>query len=353
LDVAHARQAETLVLLERGEAEGFLDLSAVERLVEGLDESEAEALYAEIDARGIELVDDCGHKVRAPTGYANGDLASATTDALQLFLNEASRFPLLTAREEVELAKRIERGDLDAKHRMVNSNLRLVVSIAKRYQGHDLPLLDLIQEGVLGLIRAVEKFDWRRGYKFSTYATWWIRQAVQRGIATRARTIRLPVNVTERERKIARAQSALTARLGRVPSEEEIAEEAGLTATQVRLVREAARTVTSLERPLGDEESATLSEVIPGAGPEPAEEVRLSLEEDTLRRAVGALPDLERQVIELRYGIGGGTPRTLAEVARQLTLRRKEVLRLEEQALERLALERELEALRDEERSAT
>jgi RNA polymerase primary sigma factor len=347
LDLAHGRQAEIRALLDRGEAEGFVKLSEYEQLVDGLDESETEELYAEIEARGIELIDDCGRDVGAATGYANGDLASTTTDALQLFLNEASRFPLLTAREEVELAKRIERGDLDAKHRMVSSNLRLVVSIAKRYQGHDLPLLDLIQEGVLGLIRAVEKFDWRRGYKFSTYATWWIRQAVQRGIATRARTIRLPVNVTERERKIARVQSDLTARLGRVPSEQEIAEEADLTIEQVRNVRAAARIVTSLEKPVGEDEGATLSELIPGALPEPAEEVHLSLEEDTLRRAVAALPDEERRVIELRYGTGGREPQTVTQVSRQLGLDRKQVLRLETEGLERLALERELQALRD------
>jgi RNA polymerase primary sigma factor len=347
LDLAHVREAEVSALLERGESEGFLNLSEVERVVESLDEAEAEALYAEVEARGIELVDDCGRAEAAATRYADGDLASTTTDALQLFLNEASRFPLLTAREEVELAKRIERGDLEAKQRMVNSNLRLVVSIAKRYQGHDLPLLDLIQEGVLGLIRAVEKFDWRRGYKFSTYATWWIRQAVQRGIATRARTIRLPVNVTERERKIARVESDLTARLGRVPSEEEIAEEADLTPEQVRAVRAAARIVTSLEKPVGEDEGATLSELIPGAVPEPAEEVHLSLEEDTLRRAVAALPDAQRRVIELRYGTGGREPQTVAQVSRHLGLDRKRVLRLETEALERLALERELQALRN------
>ena len=205
----------------------------------------------------------------------NGDLAVATTDALQLFLNEAGRYPLLTAAEEVELAKRIERGDTQAKERMINSNLRLVVSIAKRYQGHGLSLLDLIQEGIIGLIRAVEKFDWRKGFKFSTYATWWIRQAVQRGVANKSRTIRIPVHIVEREQKIARAERELIAKLGRAPTDEEVAKRPKLPLKQVREVRQAARAVTSLDRPIGDEDdgarSATCS---PSDDAPPEEEVR-------------------------------------------------------------------------------
>src|ERR687888_561682 len=197
-------------MLDRGEEEGCLNLSEFSEFVQGheLDDDQLTALYEELDARGIDLTDDCGRKEGEST-YVNGDLAVATTDALQLFLNEAAKWPLLTAQEEVELAKRIERGDPQAKERMINSNLRLVVSIAKRYQGHDLHLLDLIQEGIIGLIRAVEKFDWRRGFKFSTYATWWIRQAVQRGVANKSRTIRIPVHIVEREQKIARADREL------------------------------------------------------------------------------------------------------------------------------------------------
>jgi len=194
---------ETLVpMLDAGEEAGCLNLSEFSAVIQDLEleDEELESLYQELDERGISLSDDCGRATGADATYVNGDLATATTDSLQLFLNEAGRYPLLTAAEEVELAKLIERGDVQAKNRMINSNLRLVVSIAKKYQGHGLSLLDLIQEGVIGLIRAVEKFDWRRGFKFSTYATWWIRQAVQRGVANKSRTIRIPVHIADRER---------------------------------------------------------------------------------------------------------------------------------------------------------
>src|SRR5437764_5926187 len=189
-------------LIAEGERLGCVNLTRFSEFVaeHELDDDEVRGIYDQLDERGIEVTDDCGREAEQST-YVNGDLAVATTDALQLFLNEAGRWPLLTAEEEVELAKRIERGDKEAKDRMINANLRLVVSIAKRFQGHDLSLLDLIQEGTLGLIRAVEKFDWRRGFRFSTYATWWIRQGVERGIQTKARAIRLPVNVLERQRK--------------------------------------------------------------------------------------------------------------------------------------------------------
>jgi len=337
-------------LLARGAEEGCLELSEVERLAKelDLDDEDVEALYQEIDERQIPLHDDSGRD-RAPApgpSYENGELAAATVNSLQLFLNEMARYPLLTAKEEVELAKRIERGDLEAKHRMINSNLRLVVSIAKRYQGHDLSLLDLIQEGVLGLIRAVEKFDWRLGYKFSTYATWWIRQAVQRGVANRAHTIRIPVHIGDRERKIARAQARLMSALGRSPTDEEIAAEAALPLAQIEDVRRAARAVTSLDRPIGAEGDATLAAVLPSEHAEEAfEEVHVSLLGETLRAAVRSLPDLERQVIELRYL--GDTPRSTEEVANQLGISRDRVKPIETSALERLALERELQGLRE------
>jgi len=335
-------------LLTRGAEEGCLELSEVERLAEELefDDDDVEAVYQEIDERQIPLRDDCGRDRAPGPRYENGELAAATANSLQLFLNEMARYPLLTAKEEVELAKRIERGDLEAKHRMINSNLRLVVSIAKRYQGHDLSLLDLIQEGVLGLIRAVEKFDWRLGYKFSTYATWWIRQAVQRGVANRARTIRIPVHIGDRERKIARAQARLMGVLGRSPTDEEIAVEAALPLGQIEDVRRAARAVTSLDRPIGEEEDATLVAVLPSEHVEEAfEEVHVSLLGETLRAAVRALPDLERQVIEFRYL--GDTPMSPEEVARRLGIARDRVKPIETSALERLALERELQGLRE------
>ncbi|MER3409785.1 MAG: RNA polymerase subunit sigma-70 [Thermoleophilia bacterium] len=333
-------------LLQQAEGDGYVRLSQIEEL--GLADEEAEDLYELLEARGVEVRDDLGREEAPAVTYANGDLAEATTDALQLFLNEVGRYPLLTAREEVELAKRIERGDVAAKHRMITSNLRLVVSIAKRYQGQDLSLLDLIQEGIFGLIRAVEKFDWRLGYKFSTYATWWIRQAIQRGIANRARSIRIPVHVAQLERRIARVERELAGRLGRAPTDEEIAEAAALPLDQVLTVRAAPRTVASLDRPVGEEEeSATLGEFISSEAAEPAEEVHISLLAERLQGAVAALPEEERRVIELRYGIGGGEPQTAAQTARLLGISRARVEEIERAALERLSLERELQALRE------
>src|SRR5256885_8547960 len=248
-------QEQISSLFEQGEEQGCVNLSYLNEVAVELEleEEEIGRLYEQLDERGIEVTDDC----RRPSAtteeatYVNGDLVAATTDALQLFLNEAGRYPLLTAAEEVELAKRIERGDKAAKDKMINSNLRLVVSIAKKYQGHGLSLLDLIQEGIIGLIRAVEKFDWRKGFKFSTYATWWIRQAVQRGVANKARTIRMPVHIVDRERKISKAERELHVKLGRAPSLEQIAKEAKLPLNQVREVQEAARAVTSTDRPAG------------------------------------------------------------------------------------------------------
>ena len=216
-------------LIDRGEQRGCVDLSEVDELVQALDLEDADLgrLYEQLRRRGIELRDDCGREAeQAPVDDAA--LATATTDALQLFLNEIGRHRLLTPAEEIDLAKRIERGDLDAKDRMINANLRLVVSIAKKYQGSELTLLDLIQEGILGLIRAVEKFDWRNGYRFSTYATWWIRQAVERGMDAKARTIKLPINLVRNQRKLARAENALALKLDRPPTDAELAAEADI-----------------------------------------------------------------------------------------------------------------------------
>jgi RNA polymerase primary sigma factor len=336
-------------LLDRGEEQGCVNLSEFSDLVQNLElgEDDAQTVHEEIDARGLELTDDCGHAVVPETTYLNSRLAGTTTDALQLFLNEIRRYPLLTAAEEVDLAKRIERGDQAAKERMINSNLRLVVSIAKKYQGQDLALLDLIQEGILGLIRAAEKFDWRRGYKFSTYATFWIRQAIQRGIANKARTIRIPVHIGQRKRKVARTERELSARLGRDPTDGEIAEAAELEPGEVEEVRQAVRTITSLDRPVGEQGESSLGDLLPGEGPEVDEEVEVSLREEALRRAVEGLPERERDVVRLRYGIDGGEPVALRETGRRLGLSPERVRQIESQALAHLAVTREIEALHD------
>jgi RNA polymerase primary sigma factor len=335
-------------LLDQGEEAGCLNLSAVSEFLQEteLDEEQVEGFFEQLEERHITLTDDCARANAVEGTYVNGELAAATTDALQLFLNEAGRYKLLTAQEEVELAKRIERGDKQAKDLMINSNLRLVVSIAKKYQGHGISLLDLIQEGIIGLIRAVEKFDWRRGYKFSTYATWWIRQAVQRGVANKSRTIRIPVHIVEREQKIARAERELTAKLARPPTDEEVAKQAKLSGKHVREVRAAARAVTSLDRPVGDEGDTRLGDLFAGADAEPAEEVHVSLAEQTVRHAVETLPDREKEVVKLRYGIDGDSdPKSLEEIGRILGLTRERVRQIESQALGRLAERREIEAL--------
>jgi RNA polymerase primary sigma factor len=343
----HVNELITALLAE-GEEEGCLNLSRVNEFVteHELDDEQVRALYDEAEERAIELTDDCGREQKEST-YVNGDLAVATTDALQLFLNEAGRWPLLTAEEEVELAKRIERGDKEAKERMINSNLRLVVSIAKRYQGHGLSLLDLIQEGIIGLIRAVEKFDWRRGFKFSTYATWWIRQAVQRGVANKSRTIRIPVHIADREQRIGRAERVLAPKLGRQPTEEEVAEHAKLPLKQVREVREAARAITSLDRPVGEEGEGPLRDLIAGEQAPPEEDVTVSLEQEALHRAVAQLPEREREVVKLRYGLNGDRdPASLEAIGRRLGLTRERVRQIEANALEQLAVNREIEALK-------
>ncbi|MBV9466049.1 MAG: sigma-70 family RNA polymerase sigma factor [Solirubrobacterales bacterium] len=265
---------------------------------------------------------------------------------MSLFLQEVRRYPLLSREQEVELAQRIERGDLEAKDRMVNSNLRLVISHARKYQGHDLPLLDLIQEGILGLIRAAEKFDYRKGFKFSTYATFWIRQAIQRAIDNRARTIRIPVTIGQRERKIARVQRELIAQTGREPSDEEIAQAAELELEEVREAREAARVVTSLDRPVGEQEETRFGDLLASDERGPEEEVDISLRVDALRRALEQLPETEREVVKLRYGIDGDDPTPLSEAGRRLGISQEAVRRLERKALSELAASRELEALR-------
>ncbi len=335
-------------LMEHGDDAGCVNLSALTQVLAELelDDEEIAALYDQLEERGVELTDDCSLPDVNETHYSNETVAAMTTDSLQLFLNEAGRYPLLTAAEEVELAKLIERGDSRAKDRMINSNLRLVVSIAKKYQGHGLSLLDLIQEGIIGLIRAVEKFDWRRGYKFSTYATWWIRQAVQRGVANKSRTIRIPVHIVEREQKIARAERELTLKHERPPTDEELAKTATLSLKHVREVRGAARAVASLDKPLGDEGDTAFGDIVATDRADVEEEVVVGLSEDLLRAAVAKLPEREQRVIRLRYGLNGDDdPKSLEMIGRELGLTRERVRQIETQALERLAREREIAAL--------
>jgi RNA polymerase primary sigma factor len=335
---------DVVLLLEQGERDGCLTLSEVEALLatHDLADETVEDLHEELDRRGIELTDDCVRNDAGEGAYSNGELATATTDSLQLFLDEIGRYPLLTAEEEVALAKRIERGDAAAKEQMINSNLRLVVSIAKRYQGHGLSLLDLIQEGILGLIRAVEKFDWRRGFKFSTYATWWIRQAVQRGVQNRSRVIRVPVHVAEIERKAKRTERELTAQLERVPTEEEVAEAAKIPLDKLRQAREAVRTLASIDRPVGEDGSATLGDLIAAPGGDPAEELSVLLGDGALANALETLSPTQRRVLDLRYGLSGYEPVSLQKASQELGLSRDRVRELEQSALEQLSRNREL-----------
>jgi RNA polymerase primary sigma factor len=335
-------------LMEHGEEIGCINMSAFTQLVQELelDDDELNGLYEQIELRGIDLTDDCSLPEAEEATYVNEQVAAMTTDSLQLFLNEAGRYPLLTASEEVELAKLIERGDAAAKDKMVNSNLRLVVSIAKKYQGHGLSLLDLIQEGIIGLIRAVEKFDWRRGYKFSTYATWWIRQAVQRGVANKSRTIRIPVHIVEREQKIARAERELVLQLERMPTDEEVAKRAKLNVKHVRETRNAARTVASLDKTIGDDSDTKFGDLVAQAAEDVAEEVQVALDESALHHAINELPEREQDVIRMRYGLDEEMePKSLEEIGRRMGITRERVRQIETQALARLAERREIAAL--------
>jgi RNA polymerase primary sigma factor len=335
--------ADLRQLLEAAEATGSIERVRLMKILEALafEPIEVGGIIRELEARGF----DVGRDDRETTAALLAAPDETTTDALQLFLREAGRHPLLTAAQEVELAKRTERGDEEAKQRMIQSNLRLVVSIAKRHRNQGLPFLDLIQEGTLGLIRAVEKFDWRRGYKFSTYATWWIRQAVDRAVAEKARTIRMPVHIVERLQKMNRAERSLPTQLGREPSLEEIAEAASLPIEQARQVRAAARAATSLDQPVGDQGDAVVGDFLADEGLLPDEQVELSLRSQALQQALAALSERERQVLVLRYGLDDDEPKTLEEIGRRLGLTRERIRQIQVEALRRLANLREIQAV--------
>jgi RNA polymerase primary sigma factor len=287
------------------------------------------------------------HAAVRPEGATDSSERSGSMESLDLFLRRARAHPLLTAAEEVELTKRIERGDLEAKERMINSNLRLVVSQARRYQGHGLPMEDLVQEGMLGLIRAVEKFDWRRGFKFSTYGTLWIRQAIQRGLQNHGRTIRVPVHVAQRQVKVRKIESELSTKLSREPTDEEIAAVAELTVEEVAELRELSRGLTSLDQPVSDDGETALGDLLPSDRPDPIEEVAVTERDHRVNAVVEQLPEAERNVIRLRFGLSGDEPRTLRQTGSELGISEQRARELEQRGLSRLAGNAELEDLRE------
>jgi RNA polymerase primary sigma factor len=320
-------------LLEEAEERGTIEETALEAfaLEHDLEDDELAALRAELETRDVEIVASLPAELLEP-GEATG-----STDALALFMNTAGRYRLLTAADEIALAKKVERGDAAAKELMINSNLRLVISIAKRYQGHGVPLLDLIQDGVIGLNRAVEKFDWRRGFKFSTYATWWIRQACQRSISSQSTTIRVPTHVHERRVKLSRAANRLQAKLGREATREELAEASGLSLQHVDEALDAAEANVSLNRSIGSDDDGELGDLFsdPTAN-DPAEEAHEALRREAVRRALANLPDRHRRILELRFGFGGETE-SLERIGKELGLTRERVRQLERDALARVA----------------
>ena len=325
--------------MEEAEELGELEEEILEAYVHEheLEDEEIAALRAELEERGVELI-SAPHA--EPAKRAVDAPVSGATDSLTLFMNEAGRYPLLTAAEEVALAKRVERGDLAAKERMINSNLRLVVSIAKRYQGHGLQLGDLIQEGVIGLNRAVEKFDWRKGFKFSTYATWWIRQACQRAVSNQSATIRVPTHVHERRVKLNRARQRLQAASGEEPTQEELAKATGLELRYVEEALGAVEASVSLNQTVGSDGDGELGEMFADPNSvDPETEAAEALRARSVREAVRNLPERERRVLELRFGFDG-EPTSLEQIGRELKISRERVRQVERDAL--AALEHEL-----------
>jgi RNA polymerase primary sigma factor len=327
---------EARALLESGRANGSLDADAIALALDelDLDTGQLDAFYSALDEEQIEVV--AGAAAEPAEGIWDAE-PEISTDTLQLFLKDIGKVPLLTAAQEIELAKRIERGDHAAKQAMIEANLRLVVSIAKRYRNQGLPFLDLIQEGTLGLVRAAEKFDWRKGFKFSTYATWWIRQAVARAIADKGRTIRMPVHVVEKLNKINRSERKLRAELARDPTSAEIAADLDLAVEEVDQIRRSAQTPVSLEKPVGDEEESEFGHFLTDESvPLPDEAAETALRREALREILAELSPRERAVLELRYGLDGEQPRTLDEVGRAFNVTRERIRQIEHQSLKKL-----------------
>ena len=340
---------EARALLESGRENGSLTADEIAVAFDDFDleAGQLDELFQALEEQQVEIVSQAGtDDEEAPTVRTRA--LEASTDSLQLFLKDIGKVELLTAAQEVELAKRIERGDHSAKQEMIEANLRLVVSIAKRYRNQGLPFLDLIQEGTIGLVRAAEKFDYRKGFKFSTYATWWIRQAVARALADKARTIRMPVHVVEKLNKIVRSERKLRAELGREPSAAEIGHDLDLTVEEVEQIRRTSQTPVSLEKPVGDEEESEFGHFITDeTAPLPDEAAETTLRRETLERILHKLSMREREVLVLRYGLDGQHPRTLDEVGRTFNVTRERIRQIENQTLKKLRALADAQILRD------
>ncbi len=356
VEIALPDVEEMRALAAEGREKGVLTYDEIVGALQDADvtKEQIEDFYSHLVEVGVEVLDADGEVIARGAATQTErppelDLAvEPSLDSLRLYLREIGRVPLLTAGEEVALAKRIERGDMVAKQAMVEANLRLVVSIAKGYLGRGLSFLDLIQEGSLGLIRAVEKFDYRRGFKFSTYATWWIRQAVTRAIADKARTIRIPVHMVEKLNKVVHLERQMVQRLGREPRAEEIAEELRMSPDEVRDILRMAQLPVSLEKPIGEEEDSELGDFVEDeAAASPFDEASVNLRHTDIMRALDALPDRERKVIELRFGLQGEQPRTLEEVGRAFGVTRERIRQIENNTLKKLEALPEAQALRD------
>jgi RNA polymerase primary sigma factor len=359
VDISLPDVEELHKLVQDGTEKGFLTYDEIVAGLEDVDltKEQIEDFYTYLIDHSIELVEGENHKhppheqpalAEEEKGPKLDLSVEPSLDSLRLYLREIGKVPLLTADQEVYLAKRIERGDMAAKTHMIEANLRLVVSIAKSYLGRGLSFLDLIQEGSLGLIRAVEKFDYRKGYKFSTYATWWIRQAVTRAIADKARTIRIPVHMVEKLNKVVHIERQLVQRLGREPQPEEIALELEITTEEVREILRMAQLPVSLEKPIGEEEESELGDFVKDDQAEsPFDTASLQLRREDIQRALDSLPERERKVIELRFGLTGSQPCTLEEVGRAFGVTRERIRQIENNTLKRLETLPEAQGLKD------